>query len=235
MQDRQNARLMGMKATGNGRRQSFAASVMPRMTNTYMLAGDKDPGEILASVKAGHLRHQFRRRPGGHHQRQIRLQLHRGLCRRRRQAGSADQGATLIGSGPECLTRVSMIGNDMKLDTASARAARTARACRLGVGQTPRCGWTAHRGRNRSLMPRYWFRQKQFGYGATPNTWQGWLFTVAGALLVSALAFGADFVAPDTERLLLIAVRPAGGADTVRSYHSCQNEGRMALEVGSDG
>jgi hypothetical protein len=55
-------------------------------------------------------------------------------------------------------------------------------------------------------MPRYWFRQKQFGYGATPNTWQGWLFTVAGALLVSALAFGADFVRHDTERLLLIAV-----------------------------
>jgi len=55
-------------------------------------------------------------------------------------------------------------------------------------------------------MPRYWFRQKQFGYGATPNTWQGWLFTIAGALLVALLAFGADFVRQDTERLLLIAV-----------------------------
>jgi hypothetical protein len=55
-------------------------------------------------------------------------------------------------------------------------------------------------------MPRYWFRQKQFGYGATPNTWQGWLFTIAGALLVTLLAFGADFVRHDTERLLLIAV-----------------------------
>src|SRR6202046_1385486 len=53
MQDRQNARLMGMGPPGNGRRQSFAASLMPRMTNTYMLAGDKDPGEILASVKRG--------------------------------------------------------------------------------------------------------------------------------------------------------------------------------------
>ncbi len=93
MQDRQNARLMGMRPTGNGRRQSFAASVMPRMTNTYMLAGDKDPGEILASVKKGHLCQQFRRRPGRHHQRQIRFQLHRSLRHRGRQAGRPDQGA----------------------------------------------------------------------------------------------------------------------------------------------
>jgi hypothetical protein len=55
-------------------------------------------------------------------------------------------------------------------------------------------------------MPRYWFRQKQFGYGATPDTWQGWLLTIAGALLVSALTFGADFVRDDRERLILIAV-----------------------------
>jgi TldD protein len=73
MQDRQNARLMGVAPTGNGRRQSYASPVMPRMTNTYMLGGDKDPAEILASVKKGHLRHQFRRRPGRHHQRQVRL------------------------------------------------------------------------------------------------------------------------------------------------------------------
>jgi hypothetical protein len=55
-------------------------------------------------------------------------------------------------------------------------------------------------------MPRYWFRQKQFGYGATPNTWQGWLFTIVLALFIAALAFGADFVRDDRERLLLIAV-----------------------------
>ena len=55
-------------------------------------------------------------------------------------------------------------------------------------------------------MPRYWFRQKQFGYGATPNTWQGWLFTIASALAIAGLAFGADFVRDNTERLLMIAL-----------------------------
>ena len=55
-------------------------------------------------------------------------------------------------------------------------------------------------------MPRYWFRQKQFGYGATPNTWQGWLFTITGVLLIAAVVFGADFVRDDGPRLLLIAI-----------------------------
>jgi hypothetical protein len=55
-------------------------------------------------------------------------------------------------------------------------------------------------------MPRYWFRQKKFGYGATPNTWQGWLFTIAVVLGIAALAFGADFVRDNTERLVMIAV-----------------------------
>jgi hypothetical protein len=55
-------------------------------------------------------------------------------------------------------------------------------------------------------MPRYWFRQKQFGYGATPNTWQGWLFTIAGALLIAALAFGVDFVRDNVMRLILVVV-----------------------------
>lgn len=55
-------------------------------------------------------------------------------------------------------------------------------------------------------MPRYWFRPKQFGYGATPSTWQGWLFTIAGALLIAALAFGVDFVRDNMMRLILVAV-----------------------------
>ena len=92
MQDRQNARLMGMAPTGNGRRQSYCQPVMPRMTNTYMLAGDKTPEEILASVKKGIYATQFRRRPGGHHQRQVRVLLHRGLSDRGRQGRRADQG-----------------------------------------------------------------------------------------------------------------------------------------------
>ena len=79
MQDRQNARLMGMKPTGNGRRESFAHVPMPRMTNTYMLAGDNDPGRDHRLGQERHLRHQFRRRPGGHHVGQIRVPVHRGL------------------------------------------------------------------------------------------------------------------------------------------------------------
>jgi len=55
-------------------------------------------------------------------------------------------------------------------------------------------------------MPRYWFRQKQFGYGATPNTWQGWIFTISGTLLIAALALGADFVRDNRVRLVIIAV-----------------------------
>jgi hypothetical protein len=55
-------------------------------------------------------------------------------------------------------------------------------------------------------MPRYWFRQKQFGYGATPNTWQGWLFTIVSTLLIVALAFGVDFVRDDMMRLVVVAV-----------------------------
>ena len=85
MQDRQNARLMGMKPTGNGRRQSYAHVPMPRMTNTYMLAGDHDPGEIIASVKNGIYAVQFRRRTGRHHVRQVRVPGHRGLQDRGRQ------------------------------------------------------------------------------------------------------------------------------------------------------
>jgi TldD protein len=79
MQDRQNARLMSMKPTGNGRRQSYAHVPMPRMTNTYMLAGDRDPGEIIASVEERNLCRQFRRRAGRHHVRQVRIPGHRGL------------------------------------------------------------------------------------------------------------------------------------------------------------
>ena len=92
MQDRQNARLMGMQPTGNGRRQSYAHIPMPRMTNTVMLAGDKDPDEILASVDQWPLRGQLRRRPGGHHLGQVRVLLHRGLSDRERQARRAGQG-----------------------------------------------------------------------------------------------------------------------------------------------
>ena len=92
MQDRQNARLMGMKPTGNGRRESFAHVPMPRMTNTYMLAGTRDPERDHRLGEERHLRRAFRRRPGRHHLGQIRVRMHRGLSHRRRQDRRADQG-----------------------------------------------------------------------------------------------------------------------------------------------
>ena len=92
LQDRLNARLMGMQPTGNGRRESFAHAPMPRMTNTFMLGGSDDPAELLSRVPRRHLRQELRRRAGRHHQRQVRLLLHRGLQDRGRQIGRSDQG-----------------------------------------------------------------------------------------------------------------------------------------------
>ncbi|HEY5346815.1 MAG TPA: metalloprotease TldD [Rhizomicrobium sp.] len=135
MQDRQNARLMGVAATGNGRRQSYASPVMPRMTNTYMLGGDKDPGEILASVKRGIYATNF---GGG----QVDITNGKFVfsCTEAYQIedgklGRAIKGATLIGSGPEALTRVSMIGNDMKLDTGIGTCGKNGQSVPVGVGQ----------------------------------------------------------------------------------------------------
>ena len=92
MQDRQNARLMNMKPTGNGRRQGYAHVPMPRMTNTYMLAGSRDPGGNPGLGQERHLRRQFRRRPGRHHLGQIRVPVHRGLQDRERQDRRAAEG-----------------------------------------------------------------------------------------------------------------------------------------------
>ena len=92
IQDKLNARLMGMPATGNGRRESFAHMTLPRMTNTYMRAGARAPEEIIASVEQGSVRGEFRRRPGRHHLGQIRVLGERGLPDRERQDRRAGQG-----------------------------------------------------------------------------------------------------------------------------------------------
>jgi len=135
MQDRQNARLMGVAPTGNGRRQSYASPVMPRMTNTYMLGGDKDPKEILESVKNGIYAVNF---GGG----QVDITNGKFVfsCTEayrieNGKIGPAIKGATLIGSGPESLTRVSMIGNDMKLDTGIGTCGKNGQSVPVGVGQ----------------------------------------------------------------------------------------------------
>ena len=142
MQDRQNARLMGMRPTGNGRRESYAHVPMPRMTNTYMLAGDREPDEIIASVKNGIYAVNF---GGG----QVDITSGKfvfGVTEAYRiengKLGAPLKGAMLIGNGPTDLHRVSMVGNDMRSTPASAPAARTARACR-SASASRRCAWTA--------------------------------------------------------------------------------------------
>jgi TldD protein len=135
MQDRMNARLMGVKPTGNGRRESFGHSVMPRMTNTYMLAGEHDPAEILKSVKNGIYAVQF---GGG----QVDITSGKFVfsCTEAYRVedgklGAPIKGATLIGNGPDAMTRVSMIGNDMKLDTGIGICGKNGQSVPVGVGQ----------------------------------------------------------------------------------------------------
>jgi TldD protein len=135
MQDRQNARLMGMAPTGNGRRESYAHIPMPRMTNTYMLSGPTDPGEILASVKNGIYAVSF---GGG----QVDITSGKFVfsCTEAYKVengkiGPAIKGAMLIGNGPDALTRVKMVGNDMKLDPGIGTCGKNGQGVPVGVGQ----------------------------------------------------------------------------------------------------
>ncbi len=135
MQDRQNARLMGMKATGNGRRESFAHVPMPRMTNTYMLSGGHEPGEILASVKNGLYAVQF---GGG----QVDItsgkyvfQCTEAYRLENGKVGAPIKGAMLIGNGPTDLHRIAMVGNDMALDPGIGTCGKNGQGVPVGVGQ----------------------------------------------------------------------------------------------------
>ena len=135
MQDRQNARLMGMKATGNGRRQSYAHQPMPRMTNTYMQAGSHDPDEIIASVKDGIYAVSF---GGG----QVDITSGKFVFNcteayRIRDGKQAEplKGANLIGNGPEAMRRVAMVGNDLQLDKGVGMCGKNGQSVPVGVGQ----------------------------------------------------------------------------------------------------
>jgi TldD protein len=135
LQDRQNARLMGMKPTGNGRRQSFAHHPMPRMTNTIMLAGDHAPEEILKTVKKGLYAVNF---GGG----QVDITSGKFVFSASEayliedgKVGPAVKGATLIGNGPDVLTKVGMIGNDMALDPGVGTCGKDGQGVPVGVGQ----------------------------------------------------------------------------------------------------
>ena len=151
MQDRQNARLMGMKPTGNGRRESHAHVPMPRMTNTYMTAGDKRSGRDHRLGEERLLRRQPRRRPGRHHLGQVRVQRHRGLQDRERQDRRAAQGRDADRQRPDRpQARRRWSATTSSSTPASAPAARTARACR-SASASRRCGWTASRSAGRGL------------------------------------------------------------------------------------
>ena len=135
MQDRLNSRLMGVNPTGNGRRESYAHSPMPRMTNTYMLSGNKSPEEIIKSVKNGLYAVDF---GGGQ------VDITNGkfvfTCTEayKIKDGKVDQpvkGATLIGSGPEVLKRVKLVGNDSKMDTGTGTCGKDGQSVPVGVGQ----------------------------------------------------------------------------------------------------
>ena len=135
MQDRQNARLMGMQPTGNGRRESHAHVPMPRMTNTYMLAGGHDPGEIIASVKNGIYAVNF-----GGGQVDITSGKYVFQCTEtyrieNGRLGAPVKGAMLIGNGPTDLHRVSMVGNDLQLDTGIGTCGKNGQGVPVGVGQ----------------------------------------------------------------------------------------------------
>ena len=135
MQDRQNARLMNMKPTGNGRRQGYAHVPMPRMTNTYMLAGQRDPAEILASVKNGIYAANF-----GGGQVDITSGKYVFQCTEayrieNGKVGAPLKGAMLIGNGPTDLHRITMIGNDLALDTGIGTCGKNGQGVPVGVGQ----------------------------------------------------------------------------------------------------
>jgi len=135
MQDMMNARLMGMPLTGNGRRESFAHLPLPRMTNTYMLNGDKDPEEIIRSVKKGLYAVNF---GGG----QVDITSGKFVFSTAEAYLIEDgkvtrpvKGATLIGNGPDALTKVKMIGNDMRLDPGVGTCGKDGQSVPVGVGQ----------------------------------------------------------------------------------------------------
>lgn len=135
MQDRLNAKLMGVAPTGNGRRESFEHQILPRMTNTYMENGDKDPEEIIASVKNGIYATYF---GGG----QVDITSGKFVFSASEAYKIEDgkvtapiKGATLIGNGPEVLKRVSMIGNDMELDEGIGTCGKDGQGVPVGVGQ----------------------------------------------------------------------------------------------------
>ena len=135
LQDAMNARLMGVEPTGNGRRESYAHVPMPRMTNTYMLNGDKDPAEIIASVDRGLYAVNFGGGQVDITSGKFVFSASEAWMIENGKLAYPVKGATLIGNGPDALTRVSMIGNDMRLDTGVGTCGKEGQSVPVGVGQ----------------------------------------------------------------------------------------------------
>jgi TldD protein len=133
--DRLNARLMGVEPTGNGRRESFAHAPMPRMTNTFMLGGKEDPGEILSRVKNGIYAKSFGGGQVDITSGKFVFSCTEAYMIENGRLAAPLKGATLIGDGPTVLTRVAAIGNDMALDEGIGVCGKGGQSVPAGVGQ----------------------------------------------------------------------------------------------------
>jgi TldD protein len=135
IQDAMNARLMGVKPTGNGRRESYAHTPMPRMTNTYMLGGDTPPEEIIASIKKGLYATNFGGGQVDITSGKFVFSASQAFWVENGRIQYPVKGATIVGNGPDALTRVNMIGNDMRLDTGVGTCGKEGQSVPVGVGQ----------------------------------------------------------------------------------------------------
>ena len=135
MQDKMNARLTGTESTGNGRRESYAHLPMPRMTNTYMLAGESDPQEIIASVDRGLYAVNFGGGQVDITSGKFVFSASEAYLIENGKVGAPVKGATLIGNGPEAMTRISMVGNDLQLDSGIGTRGKEGQSVPVGVGQ----------------------------------------------------------------------------------------------------
>ena len=135
MQDKLNARLMGVEPTGNGRRESYAHMPMPRMTNTYMLAGPHEPGDIIASVDKGIYAPNFGGGQVDITSGKFVFSASEAYLIENGKVTTPVKGAMLIGDGPEALSRISMIGNDLKLDSGVGTCGKEGQSVPVGVGQ----------------------------------------------------------------------------------------------------
>ena len=135
MMDKRNARLMGVKSTGNGRRESYSHLPMPRMTNTYMLPGESLPEDIIASVKKGIYAVNFGGGQVDITSGKFVFSASEAYLIENGKIGAPVKGATLIGNGPEVLSKVSMVGNDLKLDAGVGVCGKDGQSVPVGVGQ----------------------------------------------------------------------------------------------------